>query len=67
MSDRRVPIAVMFWDPDAPEDQELSVVVSPTGAGVMATLTDMELKVFAVEASLLLRKTFELPPSPKPV
>lgn len=60
-----VPIAVVFYDPEAPKDHEMSVALTELVVGFLATLTDFELKVIAAEAGLRVRKAFEMPPSPK--
>jgi len=59
-----IPIAVLFYDPEAPEDCEMSVRVEQIAVGFLATLTDFELKVIAAEAGLRVRRALELPQSP---
>lgn len=59
-----VAIAVIFYNPEAPEGEEMSVKLSATAVGFLSTLTDFELKVIAAEASLRVRRALEMPPSP---
>lgn len=57
-------IAVIAYNPDAPEGHEVRVALTDICKGMLATLTDFELKVFATEVSLVVRKRLEMPPSP---
>ncbi len=54
-----IPVAVLSYDPEAPEDCEMTVQISETAAGFLATLSDFELKVFAAEAALRVRRALE--------
>lgn len=58
-------IAVITYDPEAEEWSEWSVDLSPIGIGMLAILTDFELKVVAAEVGMRVRKQFEMPPSPE--
>jgi hypothetical protein len=59
-----IPLAVVFYNPEAPEDCEMSVVLTELAVGCLSTLTDFELKVIAAEAGLRVRRALEMPPSP---
>ena len=59
-----IPVAIILFDPTAPEDCEMSVRLTPLAVGFLATLTDFELKVMAAEAGLRVRRAIEMPPSP---
>lgn len=57
-------IATITYDADAPENHEYAVNISELGRGMLATLTDLELKVVATELSIHVRRAIEMPPSP---
>lgn len=59
-------LAVIAYDVDAPDGEQIRVALTDTAAGMLSTLTDFELKVFAAEAGLIVRRAFEMPPSPAP-
>ncbi len=61
-----IPVALLCYDPEAPENSEMSVRLSNVAAGFLATLTDFELRVFAAEAGLRIQRALEMPPSPNP-
>lgn len=58
-------IAEIAYDPEAPEDQEWTIALNELGRGMLATLTDFELKVCATEIGIRVRNAFEMPPSPQ--
>jgi len=60
-------IAVICYNPEAKENEEFTIVLTKLTVGMLNTLTDFELKVFATEASLRLRKALEMPPSPNEI
>jgi len=60
-------LAMIYYDTEAPDGQEIGVVLTESGKRVCSTLTDFELSVLAVEAGLMVRKKFEMPPSPKTI
>lgn len=62
--DSAIPVAVLYYDPEAPDGCEMSVRLSELSVGFLATLTDFELKVIAAEAGLRMRRALEIPPSP---
>ena len=64
VSGSAIPVAVVFYDPEAPEGCEMSVALTKLSVAFLATLTDFELKVVAAEAGLRVRRAFEMPPSP---
>lgn len=57
-------VAILSYDSDAEEGHEMSVQVTEIAAGFLSTLTDNELKVFAAEAGIRIRRALEMPPSP---
>lgn len=59
-------LAVIACDTEAPDGQQIQVALTDLAAGMLNTLTDFELKVFAVEAGLIVQQAFEMPPSPTP-
>lgn len=59
-------IAVIGYDPEAPDGQQIQIGLTALAAGMLNTLTDFELKVFATEAGIVLRNALEMPPSPAP-
>lgn len=59
-------LAVIAYDTGAPDDQRIQVALTDIAAGMLNTLTDFELKVFAAEAGLIVQRAFEMPPSPEP-
>lgn len=59
-------LGFITYNPDAPDGEQIKVVITDKCAGMLSTLTDFELKVFAAEVSLVVRQRFELPPSPRP-
>jgi hypothetical protein len=58
-------VATITYDEEAPQNSEWHVEVSELGRGMLATLTDFELKVVATEISLHVRRQIEMPPSPQ--
>ncbi len=61
----KYPIAIITYDPDAPEGCEMEVLIPAMATEFLSILTDFELRVVAAEASLRVRKALEMPPSPK--
>lgn len=59
-----ITFATISYDADAPNDCEMNVTVTEVGKSMLSQLTDFELRVFAAEASLRVRKRIEMPPSP---
>lgn len=59
-------LAVIAYDTEAPEGQQIQVALTDLAAGMLSTLTDFELKVFAAETGLIVKHAFEMPPSPMP-
>lgn len=59
-----VPLAIIFYDHAAAENHEMSVAFTKSGVRILSILNDFELAVLSVEASIMIRKAFELPPSP---
>lgn len=66
MADTKIPVAIVWYDVNSPTDAAMSVGVSETAVGFLSTFTDFELKVFATEASMRVKKALEMPPSPEP-
>jgi hypothetical protein len=58
-------VAEIFFDPDAPEYQEWTVEITEFAREFLSAMTDFELKIVAAEAGIHVRKTIEMPPSPK--
>lgn len=59
-------LALIAYDVEAPDGRQIQVALTDLAAGMLSTLTDFELKVFAAETSLIVRHAFEMPPSPTP-
>ena len=57
-------IVVIAYNPDAPDGHEIRVALTDLCKGMLSTLTDFELKVFATEVGLLVCKRIEMPSSP---
>ena len=62
---KKVVVATIEWDPEAEEGHEWCVQVSEMGRGMLATLSDFELRVCAAEVSLVVGHALEMPPSPE--
>lgn len=62
-----IPIAIVFMDPEADAESCMSVALSKTAIGFLATLTDFDIKAMAAEAALRLQRAIEMPPSPAEV
>jgi hypothetical protein len=65
--DRRKLMALIYYDPGASienDESEVQVAFTRMAVGFMATLADEELKVLAALASIVVRRAFEMPPSP---
>lgn len=65
MSESRHKIAVIYYDPEAVDGREISVWFTKISVVFMSKMTDEDLKIFSVMASIVVRKAFEMPPSPK--
>jgi len=61
---KRHTLAVILYNPDH-EGDEVKVYLTPRCLEMLSLLTDFELKVFAAETGIAVRKKFEMPPSPK--
>lgn len=59
-------LAVIAYDPELPDGQQVQVALTDLAAGMLNTLTDEELKIFSYEVGIVVRMAFEMPPSPTP-
>ena len=57
-------IAEISFDAEAPEWSEWTISINELGRGMLATLTDFELRVCAAELAIRVRNAVEMPPSP---